>query len=330
MLRGRSDGVPERNLHMKSRGFGLDPDSPSAAFCRNLMIPHVDRWRSPMSLGERPLPDFNEAIQNVPRGSIAMVGVPFDENCSFMRGPVEAPGSLRDALHSRSTNMCAETGLDLSVESRWRDIGDIPLHTGNDAFGRIERAIVALLEREVRVVTLGGDHSITLPILRAYGQAYPDLNVLHLDAHPDLYDQLDGNRYSHGCPFARIMEEGLVRRLVQVGVRASTPHQREQAERFGVEVIEARDWSPGLSLSFDGPLYVTLDMDCLDPAFAPGVSHYEPGGFNVRELLGILHSLPVAPVGADLVELNPRRDEEGLTAAVGAKLLKELIARMLN
>jgi arginase family enzyme len=154
--------------------------------------------------------------------------------------------------------------------------------------------------------------------------------VLQLDAHPDLYDELDGNRYSHACPFARIMEEGLAGRLLQVGVRTSTPHQREQARRFGVEVVEMRDWRPGHPLRFDGPLYVSLDLDCLDPAFAPGVSHYEPGGFSVRELLAIIRDLPVPPVGADIVELNPRRDPEGVTAAVGAKLLKEILARMLD
>ena len=83
-------------------------------------------------------------------------------------------------------------------------------------------------------------------------------------------------------------------------------------------------------LRSEGPLYLSLDLDCLDPAFAPGVSHYEPGGFSVRDVLGIIHSLPSPPVGADIVELNPRRDEEGLTAAVGAKLLKEILARMLE
>ena len=90
------------------------------------------------------------------------------------------------------------------------------------------------------MLTLGGDHAITYPILRAYGPHYPDLTILHIDAHPDLYDELEGDRLSHACPFARIMEAGLARRLVQVGVRTLNPHQRQQAERFGVKIFEMR------------------------------------------------------------------------------------------
>ena len=120
-----------------------------------------------------------------------------------------------------------------------------------------------------------------------------------------------------------------MKRLVQVGVRTATSHQREQAKRFGVEMIEMREWRPGRMPRFEGPLYVTLDLDCLDPAFAPGVSHHEPGGFSVREVIGIMQGLDTAPVGADIVELNPRNDPSGVTAMVGAKLLKEILGRML-
>jgi agmatinase len=195
---------------------------------------------------------------------------------------------------------------------------------------RIEATLHELVEADVRVISLGGDHSITHPIVRAHAPRYPSLTILHLDAHPDLYDELDGNRNSHACPFARIMEEGLADRLVSLGIRAATPHLREQADRFGVEIINAgRDWRPAVS-SLQPPIYLSLDLDILDPAFAPGISHHEPGGLSTREVLDIIHSLPHPPVGADIVELNPDRDHNGVTAMVAAKLLKEILAGMLG
>ena len=126
------------------------------------------------------------------------------------------------------------------------------------------------------------------------------------------------------------MEENLVTRLVQVGIRTMNPHQRAQAERFGVEINEMRDWQPGTVIEFDGPVYLSLDLDVLDPAFAPGTSHHEPGGFSTREVLGIIQNLRAPVVGADIVELNPVRDPLGITAMAAAKLLKEVLALMLG
>jgi arginase family enzyme len=125
------------------------------------------------------------------------------------------------------------------------------------------------------------------------------------------------------------MEGGLVQRLVQVGIRTLNPHQREQARRFGVGVLEMKDWRGELP-ALEGPLYLSLDLDVLDPAFAPGVSHHEPGGLSVREVLRIPQGLEVSLVGADIVELNPFRDVAGVTAKVATKLYKELVAQMLQ
>lgn len=268
--------------------------------------------------------------ENLESDSVTIVGVPLDENSSFLRGAALAPARIREALHSGETNLCAEDGTDLGPESRWLDLGDLDLGSGGVAFEQIEAAIASLLQRGARVLSLGGDHAITYPIMRAYAAKYRDLTVLHLDAHPDLYDEFEGNRSSHACPFARIMEEELVARLVQVGVRTMNPHQRAQAKRFGVEVIEMRQYQPGLELDLDGPLYVSIDLDVLDPAFVPGVSHHEPGGFSVREVLRLVQELRVPVVGADIVELNPHRDPVGCTAMVAAKLLKEVTAVMLR
>jgi arginase len=271
-----------------------------------------------------------QQLDQLQPGDVAVLGIAWDTHSSFLRGAALAPRQIRAALHSGAMNLSSERGLDLSASQRWTDLGDLALPSGDDAaLAAISGAAEAVLARGGRLLALGGDHAISLPLLRAYGAAHPDLTVLHIDAHPDLYDELDGDRLSHACPFARALEEGWIGRLVQVGIRTLNPHQRQQAERFGVEIIQIRDWYPGIDLKLSGPLYLSLDLDALDPAYAPGVSHHEPGGLSTRELLGMLHGLPAGLAGADLVELNPIRDPAGITAALAAKLLKELIAQML-
>jgi arginase family enzyme len=126
------------------------------------------------------------------------------------------------------------------------------------------------------------------------------------------------------------MEDGRVERLVQVGIRTLNAPQRAQAERFGVEMVEMKAWRPDLVVAAEGPVYISLDLDVLDPAFAPGVSHPEPGGPSTRDVIGLLQRLEGRVVGADLVELNPNRDPTGLTAMVAAKLAKELLALLLK
>jgi arginase len=274
--------------------------------------------------------DFQESFEALRPEMVTIVGIPYDENSSFMRGPALAPARIREALHSGSANLCSEGGIDLGTEPRFHDLGDLELAGGTAALEQVEKTTKSLLERDVYVLSIGGDHAITYPILRAYRRKYDQLIILQLDAHPDLYDEFEGNRYSHACPFARIMEENLAGRLVQVGIRTMNPHQRTQAERFGVEVIEMRKWQPETGLDFEGPLYLSLDLDVLDPAFAPGVSHHEPGGLSTRDVLQLIQSLRVPIVGADIVEFNPRRDPVGITAMVAAKFLKEIAGRMLE
>lgn len=273
--------------------------------------------------------DDKPNLDRLAPGMVAVIGLPLDENSSFLRGAALAPPRIRQALHSGASNLCAETGVDLGANPHWQDVGDLALSSGEETLAQVEQALDQLLARGVRVLSLGGDHSVTYPILRAYAKKHPGLTILHLDAHPDLYDEFEGSRYSHACPFARIMEQGLAARLVQVGIRTMNPHQRQQAERFGVQTIEMRSGMPLPVLNLNGPVYVSLDLDVLDPAFAPGVSHHEPGGLTTREVLSILHNLQATVVGADLVELNPTRDPTGVTAAVAAKFYKEIVARML-
>jgi arginase len=208
------------------------------------------------------------------------------------------------------------------------DAGDLPLAEAPEAREQIERGIRDLLA-DARPLAIGGDHSITYPIVRAAAGVYSSITVLHVDAHPDLYDTFEGDRFSHACPFARIMEESLARRLVQVGIRTMNDHQRAQVKRFGVETIDMQMWEAGKRPVVAGPVYLSIDLDGLDPAFAPGVSHREPGGLSVREVLTLVQQLPGTLVGADVVEYNPREDLAGVTATVAAKLVKEIAGRMM-
>ena len=261
---------------------------------------------------------------------VTLLGVPWDEHSSHLPGPRLAPPAIRAALRSPSSNLSTESGRELGDEPRLADAGDLEVPTGPAAVGGIEEGVGRLLDDGRRVLALGGDHAVAWPVVRAHARRHEDLTVVQLDAHPDLYDEFEGDRLSNACPFARIMEEGLVRRLVQVGIRTLNAPQRAQAERFGVETVEMKDWRPDLTVTAGGPVYISLDLDVLDPAFAPGVSHPEPGGLSTREVIGFLQRLRGRMVGADLVELNPARDPTGITAMVAAKLAKELLARLLT
>ena len=221
-------------------------------------------------------------------------------------------------------------GVDLANNPYFVDVGDREVADGAENFLTIEADIDQIIERNALPLILGGDHAITYPVMRAIHRAYGPINILHFDAHPDLYDDFEGNPWSHASPFARIMENGLAKRLVQVGIRTLNRHQREQVKRFGVESHEMKDVDiSSIGRDFDGPVYISFDMDALDPAFAPGVSHHEPGGLSVRDILSIIQRMPNRIVGADIVEYNPNRDINDMTAMVAAKLLKEIAGKML-
>jgi arginase family enzyme len=170
---------------------------------------------------------------------------------------------------------------------------------------------------------------VTYPVLAgiaAAGRAPPQ--IVHIDAHSDLYDDFEGDPLSHASPFARIMERGLAAGLTQLGIRTPNAHLTAQAERFGAKVFSPETHAEGLAALPAGPTYISIDLDGLDPAFAPGVAHHEPGGLTTREVLEVIWKTPGPVIGGDVVELNPDRDIHDMTATLAAKLLKELAARI--
>lgn len=265
-----------------------------------------------------------------PSQTVSLLGIPYDANSTYLRGPAEAPHRIREALYCNSSNLWTEDGTDLGQSGTLHDAGDLKLPLEAEPAGAvIEQAVRDTVALGHPLICLGGDHSITYPILRGFKDRVSDITILHFDAHPDLYHDYAG-RLSHACPFARIMEDGLAQRLVQVGIRTIGAHQFEQAKKFGVEVITMRNIAHVADLKFEGPLYISFDVDVLDPAFAPGVSHYEAGGMSVREVLNLIQGLRVPLVGADIVEYNPIRDHQNQTAMVCSKILKEISAAMLR
>jgi arginase len=261
---------------------------------------------------------------------IALIGAPTDIHSSFLRGPASAPAAIRAALASDHANAFAEDGTEIGTDIHVDDVGDLPLTESACDDALIEAAVTQSVHSGAMPLVLGGDHAISLPVVAALAAIHGPLNILHFDAHPDIYDDYEGDPRSHASPFARIMEAGYAKRLVQVGIRTMNRHCREQVARFGIEVIEMRDFAVDAVPILVGPLYISIDMDGFDPSVAPGVSHIEPGGLSTRDVLKVLNRQTKPLAGADIVELNPLRDINGVTAILAAKLIRELAALRLR
>ena len=255
---------------------------------------------------------------------IIIQGIKFDEKSSYQKGPKLAPPLIRETLNCGSLNLFAENGISIE-NSMIEDKGDFEIFEYFD----IEEITRNHLKLNHKIFTLGGDHSITFPIIKAHHKKYPKLDILHIDAHSDLYDDFEGDKYSHACPFARIMENGFASRLVQVGIRTLNTPQAEQADKFNVEIYQMKNLDLSTIPKFENPLYISLDLDGFDPAFAPGVSHHEPGGLTSRQVIELIQNINTEVIGADIVEYNPNRDFQNMTAFLAAKMMKEILAKMM-
>lgn len=261
---------------------------------------------------------------------IELIGLPSDSNSSFERGPAQAPAAIRKALWSNRGNLACEDGQEIGIDFELTDRGDLPLTESASDDALIAAAVEASIRSGAVPLALGGDHAMSHPAVRGVHAVHGPVTILHFDAHPDLYDNFEGNPRSHASPFARIMEAGLATRLVQVGIRTLNAHCRAQAERFGVEIVPMAGFAPDKVPVLEGPLYISIDLDGIDPAEAPGVSHPEPGGLTVREVLAALRHQTAPIAGADVVEFNHRFDSNERTAILAAKLVRELASLMVR
>ena len=281
-------------------------------------------------------------LSDLGRADVAVLGAPFDGATTFRAGARFGPAAIREAsLLLRPYNDAQAIAPFAAVQVA--DAGDAPASPVDieAAHGAIEQAARAISDDGARVLGLGGDHSVSLPLLRAAFAAHGPLSLLQLDAHTDTWDSYFGARYTHGTIFRRAVEEGLIDAgaSVQIGLRGSLygAEDLDENRALGFTTLLARDFEPAgvagalelASKKLRPPVYVTVDIDVLDPAFAPGTGTPEAGGLTSRELLALLSGLAgleLEIAGADLVEVSPPYDPAGVTGVAAANAAYELVA----
>lgn len=271
---------------------------------------------------------------------VCFVGVPFDIGTSNRAGARFGPRQIRtESCLIRPYNMATRAAPFDSLQVA--DIGDVAINTFNleKSVAIIEAAYDEILGHGCKPLTLGGDHTISLPILRALKRIHGPLGIVHVDAHADINDHMFGEPIAHGTPFRRAIEEGLIEptRMVQIGLRASgyAADDFDWPREQGVRVVQAEEcWYKSLAPLMaevrqqlgTGPVYLTFDIDGLDPAYAPGTGTPEIGGLTVHQGLEIIRGCRgLDVIGGDLVEVAPAYDTSGNTALTAANLLFEML-----
>lgn len=275
---------------------------------------------------ERIQTDFLGSLADVDEASCLLLGAPFDGTTSFVPGTRFGPARLREASHGLETYSPA---LDRSLEEvPFADLGDLELPFGNvtEALERIEAACRQVVSAGKSLVVLGGEHLISLPVIRACQSVYKDLAVVQLDAHADLRDVYLGEHDSHATVMRRVGEIVGPASVYQLGIRSGTREEYVYAQAFSGLLTE--DLAEGVDRTLEAlagrPVYVTVDIDVVDPGFAPGTGTPEPGGCRPQELFDALRRLAALNVVAfDVVELNPLVDTGWTTAILGAKVVRE-------
>lgn len=276
---------------------------------------------------------------------IAVCGVPYDGGVSNRPGARHGPREVRNQS-SLMRRINQATGAAPFQAARVADVGDAWVRKPYELVGahaEIEAFFARIHAAGARPLTCGGDHSISLPILRALAKDRP-VGMIHIDAHCDTGDNYGGSRFHHGAPFKIAVDEGLLdpKRTVQIGIRGSLfnadmwrfSHDSGMRVMY-VEELEDRGWracmAEAIEVAGDGPVYVSFDIDALDPAFAPGTGTPESGGLTMREAMGMIRMLKgLEIVGADMVEVSPPFDQGGLTALNGATVMFELLCVMAS
>ena len=301
----------------------------------------IPRFAGPPTFAR--LPRIDQIDEGRLAGATAILGMPFDAGTSYRPGARFGPGHIR-ASSKLLRPFHPGLGVAPFESHQVVDAGDLALNPFGipEALATVKRGVASLRRRGMRVVSLGGDHTLALPILRAVAADVGPVAVVHLDAHLDTWDTYFGAPYTHGTPFRRASEEGLLdlRRCVHVGARGPlySEHDLRDDAVLGFRVITADDYQTrgvaGVVEMLrrrigDGPVYVSVDVDVLDPAFAPGTGTPEAGGLSSRELLSTLRCLvDVALLGADVVEVSPAYDHAEITGIAAAHIVYELISLM--
>ncbi|MCL4524834.1 MAG: arginase family protein [Acidobacteria bacterium] len=277
-----------------------------------------------------PVP-FAGCFTSDPAAKLVFAGLPDDSQSSFRRGAARGPAALRLAYDGDCNNSTSESGCDLA--GKVFDAGDLPPLSDWSATARSFREFAAAQWRAGKIPFFaGGDHAVTVPIAEALAVLGHPVHIIQLDAHPDLYPVYEGSTTSHACVAARLLEMSHVASLTQYGIRTENAVQADCARRHSGRLRQFHARTIGVSLNYPAhiphgaPVYITLDLDAFDPAFAPGVAHSVPGGLTPRQVLNFLQFAPWSLVGMDVVELNPDADANHLTALLAARCLHEAMA----
>lgn len=295
------------------------------------------RFMGPATFARLPRPD------QVQRWDVAIAGVPFDIGTSYRPGARFGPIGIRMASRTLR-NWHPDLGVAPFGAQQVVDAGDVACSTFviDDAISAIERAATEITAEGGRLLTLGGDHTIAFPLLRTMHARYGPVALVHMDAHIDTYDTYMGAPYTHGTPFRRAAEEGLFDRdrSMHIGIRGSKygPEDLQEDAGFGFAVLGTWELDQIGVDGFvdrirervgDAPLYLSIDIDVLDPAFAPATGTPEIGGFSTRELVSILRGLQgLSLVGGDIVEVAPAYDHAEITSIAAANIAYELLSLM--
>jgi agmatinase len=295
----------------------------------------VPRFAGPSTFARLP------RLDEVERCDVAVVGVPFDSGCTFRPGARFGPIAVRQASRLLRNYHPALDAFPFSSQ-QVVDAGDIACNPFDiqEAIEQIEAGANILFAQTAHVVSIGGDHTIALPLLRAFKKRHGAAALLHFDAHLDTWDTYFGASYTHGTPFRRAFEEGLLleEHSMHVGIRGPlfSPQDLVDDARFGFRIVTAMDFeelgvrgvvSRVRERIGDAPLYVSIDIDVIDPSAAPGTGTPEAGGLTSRELLGVLRGLKgLKLLAADIVEVAPAYDHAEITALAASHVAYELIS----
>jgi guanidinopropionase len=274
---------------------------------------------------------------------VGLIGVPWDGGTTNRPGARHGPRQMRDQS-TLMRNVHHISGIQPYRLAQCADLGDTPVNPVDlaDSLARIEDFFAKVHAAGVVPLSAGGDHLVTLPILKVLGKGRP-LGLVHFDAHTDTWDRYYGEyKYTHGTPFRRAIEDGVLdpKRTVQIGIRGSlyTPDDKDWGLAQGIRVIEIEEFqrlgvdktiAEARRVAGDGPTYVSFDVDGLDPVYAPGTGTPEIGGFTTAEAQQMIRGLRgLDIVGADVVEVSPPFDPSGMTAMVGVTMMWEILCLM--
>ncbi len=288
---------------------------------------------------------FGATCDNLAAANLAVVGIPWDISSSYRLGSAKAPAKIRAATTGDLYNPYTEQGI--NIQGKWKifDCGDIKISTKIEleVKEQVLKTIQPLPGNIKNFLFLGGDHLSTYFSVCALTKltAFSDkkIGIIYLDSHPDLYNDYKGNPYSHACVLRRILDESPINpdNIFQLGIRAATPDQLEFIENSGISMISTdvilrkgikyvvNEVNENFKDSVD-LVYLSIDLDVLDPAFVPGVGNPEPGGLSTAQLIQIIKNINTLPIFSfDIVELNPTYDSTQISAFTAAKIIKETL-----